>query len=231
VQTPTAAPRTAPPTTPPGSAPASSAAGESTGSAPAAAASTTTTAPPLRPSRRDAALLQVVEAYELAARDLYQTVLTPPATTGSSGPDDTTTAAVTGDYEAFFATLRENHEGYANVIAGLVGAPAVPRSPKVYDEFVERFASRDTTELAAAAYELESTLVATHPEVIARLDGIDGATTIASIVIVEARQASAAAAVAGNLDDLDAMLVNTATPLELPDLSATLSSAAGTTEG
>jgi anaerobic selenocysteine-containing dehydrogenase len=73
-----------------------------------------------------------------------------------------------GDYEGLFTTLRENHEEYANSIAGLLGQSAVPRSREVYDQFADRFTTTDVTELAAAAYDLESMLVATHPEVTGR---------------------------------------------------------------
>ena len=136
-----------------------------------------------------------------------------------------------GDYEGLFTTLRENHEEYANSIAGLVGESAVPRSREVYDKFADRFTTTDVTELAAAAYDLESMLVATHPEVIGELVGLDGADALAAAVIVEARQASALAAVAGKLDDLDVMLVNSAEPVSLAAATDLLAAATATTEG
>ena len=127
--------------------------------------------------------------------------------------------------------MRENHEEYANSIAGLVGESAVPRSREVYDKFADRFTTTDVTELAAAAYDLESMLVATHPEVIGELVGTDGADALAAAVIVEARQASALAAVAGKLDDLDVMLVNSAEPVSLAAATDLLAAATATTEG
>ena len=87
------------------------------------------------------------------------------------------------------------------------------------------------TTVAAAAYDLESMLVATHPEVIGELVGTDGADALAAAVIVEARQASALAAVAGKLDDLDVMLVNSAEPVSLAAATDLLAAATATTEG
>jgi hypothetical protein len=220
VDHPSASPRSTPPT----SSPASTGAG----SEPAASSTTTTTAPPLNPTRADKVLLQLAESVELAARDLYQSVLPEPTTdTSSSVP----AGSPLGDYEDLFMTLRENHEEYANSIAGLVGEAAVPRSREVYDQFADRFTTSDVTELAAAAYDLESLLVATHPEVIGELVGTDGAAALAAAVIVEARQASALAAVAGKLDDLDVMLVNSAEPVSLAGASDRLAGATATTEG
>jgi Ferritin-like domain len=220
VDHPSASPRSTPPTTSPAS--------TNAGSEPAAGSTTTTTAPPLNPSRADKVLLQLAESVELAARDLYQSVLPEPdVDTTSSVP----AGSPLGDYEGLFTTLRENHEEYANSIAGLVGQSAVPRSREVYDQFADRFTTTDVTELAAAAYDLESMLVATHPEVIGMLVGLDGAEALAAAVIVEARQASALAAVAGKLDDLDIMLVNSAEPVSLAANTELLGAATATTEG
>ena len=218
---PSASPRSTPPATSPASTDA--------GSEPAAGSTTTTTAPPLNPSRADKVLLQLAESVELAARDLYQSVLPSPTADTSSSSEPA--GSPLGDYEGLFSTLRENHEEYANSIAGLVGESAVPRSREVYDKFADRFTTTDVTELAAAAYDLESMLVATHPEVIGELVGTDGADALAAAVIVEARQASALAAVAGKLDDLDVMLVNSAEPVSLAAATDLLAAATATTEG
>ena len=220
---PSASPRSTPPATSPAS--------TNAGSEPAAGSTTTTTAPPLNPSRADKVLLQLAESVELAARDLYQSVLPSPTADTSSSSSSEPAGSALGDYEGLFTTLRENHEEYANSIAGLVGESAVPRSREVYDKFADRFTTTDVTELAAAAYDLESMLVATHPEVIGELVGTDGADALAAAVIVEARQASALAAVAGKLDDLDVMLVNSAEPVSLAAATDLLAAATATTEG
>ena len=218
---PSASPRSTPPATSPAS--------TNAGSEPAAGSTTTTSAPPLNPSPADKVLLQLAESVELAARDLYQSVL--PSPTADTSASSEPAGSPLGDYEGLFTTLRENHEEYANSIAGLVGESAVPRSREVYDKFADRFTTTDVTELAAAAYDLESMLVATHPEVIGELVGTDGADALAAAVIVEARQASALAAVAGKLDDLDVMLVNSAEPVSLAAATDLLAAATATTEG
>ena len=61
-----------------------------------------------------------------------------------------------------------------------------------------------------AAYDLESTLVATHTELLGELEGVDGAKTIASILMMEARHCTVLADLAGRGDDLDALFENTA---------------------
>ena len=63
------------------------------------------------------------------------------------------------------------------------------------------------------AYDLESTAVATHTELLGQLEGIDGAETVASILIVEARMRTVLADLAGHGDDLDALFVDDAEPL------------------
>ena len=172
---------------------------------------------PIQPTEADVPLLSSSQELEFTIRDLYD------AAVDAGLIDDESTPV--------FVTMRENHEEYANSIAGLVGESAVPRSREVYDKFADRFTTTDITELAAAAYDLESMLVATHPEVIGELVGTDGADALAAAVIVEARQASALAAVAGKLDDLDVMLVNSAEPVSLTAATDLLAAATATTEG
>ena len=59
-----------------------------------------------------------------------------------------------------------------------------------------------------AAYDLESTAVATHTEILGELQGTDGAGLIASILIVEAAHGTVLADMMGSTD-LDVLLVNT----------------------
>ena len=58
-----------------------------------------------------------------------------------------------------------------------------------------------------AAYSLESTAVATHLDVLGQLQGTDGASLIASILIVEARHGTVLGYLNG-ATDLDALLVD-----------------------
>jgi hypothetical protein len=59
-----------------------------------------------------------------------------------------------------------------------------------------------------AAYAFESTAVATHTDVLGKLQGTDGASLIASIIIVEARHGTVLAYLNGSTD-LDQLLVDT----------------------
>jgi hypothetical protein len=166
------------------------------GSAPEEPAATTTTQPPQRPTDADVELLQFAESFELAARDLYQAAID------------------AGAEEESLTAIRDNHQAYASIIKGMLGtAGALSRSDAVYDQFEAEFATSDVPALAAAAYDLESTAVATHTELIRELEGIDGAHMIASILVVEARQAVVMADVAGLGGDFDALFEDDAQPL------------------
>jgi hypothetical protein len=191
----TAAPRTAPPTSPPS-------ASEPVGSPPASDAATTTTAP-RRPTADDTALLAFAQSFELTARDLYQAAL-------DGGLAESELAPV-------FTTLRDNHEEYANRLSAILGVDAPQqRDDALFDELVGGFEGGDVAGVAAAALDLESTAVATHTDLLGRLQGIDGVAALASFVVVEARHGTVLVDVAGNGDDLDAMLTSEAQPLEAP---------------
>ena len=58
-----------------------------------------------------------------------------------------------------------------------------------------------------AAYTLESTAVATHTDILGKLQGTDGAALIASILIVEAAHGTVLADMNGSTD-LDELLVD-----------------------
>jgi hypothetical protein len=76
-----------------------------------------------------------------------------------------------------------------------------------------QFDGGDADALAAAAYDAESQAVATHLDIVGRLAGVDGATTLSSYLIVESQHCTVLADMAGNGDDLDALLTNTATSI------------------
>ena len=198
---PTAAPRSVPPSTEPdASAPADTStdtsADTSSGSEPAAA---TTTLPPSRPTAEDVSLLAFAQSFELTARDLYQSAID-----GGSA----------GSFADVFATLAENHEEYGNVIAGIIGVDAPQRrDDAIYDQFFAGFNARLPEAVAQAGYELESTAVATHTDLIGQLAGLDGATTLAALLVVESRHCTVLAHLAGQGDDMAALLENTASPL------------------
>jgi Ferritin-like domain len=155
------------------------------------------TTPPGPPTSADLTVLAGLQGLELAARDLYQTAI-------DAGADDGA---------GVLATLRANHAGYANAISGLIGAAAPQaRNDLVYDQFSADFETDDVASVAAAGYALESGAVATNLDALGVLDGTNGATVVASILIVESRHAAVLADLGGQSDDLDVVLVNTATP-------------------
>jgi hypothetical protein len=113
-----------------------------------------------------------------------------------------------------FVAIGDNHQGYADVIAGTIGSSAPGlRDETLHEELVGAFEGGDVQSAASAAYDLESRLVATQTALLARLTGIDGAKVIASIVAVEARQCTVLADLAGGGDDFDALFENEAEPL------------------
>jgi Ferritin-like domain len=158
------------------------------------------TTPPGPPTSADLTVLAGLQGLELAARDLYQTAI-------DAGADDGA---------GVLATLRANHSGYANAISGLIGAAAPQtRNDLVFDQFSADFETDDVASVAAAGYALESGAVATNLDALGVLEGTDGATVVASILIVESRHAAVLADLGEQSDDLDAVLVNTATPFPL----------------
>jgi hypothetical protein len=164
-----------------------------------AAPATTTTLPPKRPTPSDIVLLNFAQGVELAARDLYQTSID------------------AGAKDGLVTLLVANHRGYADVIRGILGTHSVGLSDNdLFDAQSSKFAVADLPALAPPAYDLESTLVATHTELLSKLEGTDGARIIASILIVEARQAAVLADVAGKSADFDALFDEPATALTLP---------------
>jgi len=154
----------------------------------------TTTAPPKRPTDDDIALLGFAQQLELTARDLYDVAL---AVEGWSQAQAT-----------LVVTIREAHEQFANAISGALGreAPGEP-SPELLDQLRADFGGTPADALQAM-YDLESAAVATHSDLLAKLQAIDGAALVASIQIAEARHGTALADIAGNTD-LASLLVDT----------------------
>lgn len=155
-----------------------------------------TTAPPLTPTEDDIPRLQFAHALERAARELYQAAF-------DAGLEDET-----------LASLRDNHQAYAEVLHGLLGTEGGQRADEsVVLRFRSRFASGDVSRVVEAAYDLESAAVATHTALIGELQGLDGAHLLASIAVVEARHVVVLADMAGRGGDVDAMFRNEAEPL------------------
>jgi hypothetical protein len=164
-------------------------------------AATTTTLPPQAPQPGDVPLLNFAEAIELTARDLYQEAV-------SAGIKDD---VLTG--------LLNNHRGFGDIIRGRLGTRSDGvRDEDLYRQYTDQFKATDMKTLSSPAYELESTLVATHTAILGRLQGTDGARLIASIQIVEGRQAAVLADIGGHGNDFDVLFDDTAQPLPLPGI-------------
>jgi hypothetical protein len=154
----------------------------------------TTTAPPGRPTTADAPRLTFAHGVELAARDLYR---------------DAVDAGVEDD---IVPVLQSQHQAFADILLAILGTRAVNQPDNdFYQEFAAAFAVADMSTLVTGAYELESTLVATHTALLGELEGIDGARTIASIITPEAQACTVLADIAGNSDDFVALFDNDAT--------------------
>ena len=170
---------------------------ETTGSSePSGSSAPTTTSAPRQPTSSDLVLLQFAMSMEMTARDLYQASI-------DAGADD-----------PLVSVLRNNHRAYVDIIRAVLGTHALDRrNEQLYDEHAGAFEETDITALAEAAYDFESTAVATNTELLRSLQNIDAAKRIASILIVEARHCTVLADAAGLGDDLDALFVNDAEPL------------------
>jgi len=155
-------------------------------------ATTTTTAPPKQPTDDDVSLLGFSQSVEVAARNLYDVEL------GTDDFDDNTRAVL--------ATIRESHDAYAASLSAILGRHAPQTVNPVFDTLQSDF-DGDKKSVLDAAYALESTAVATHTDVLGKLQATDGASLIASILIVEARHGTVLAYMNGSTD-LDELLVD-----------------------
>ena len=157
-------------------------------------ATTTTSAPPKQPTGDDVSLLGFSQSVELAARNLYDVAL------GTDDFDD--------NERAVLATIRESHDAYAASLSAILGRQAPQTVDAVFDTLQSSFGG-DKHSVLDAAYALESTAVATHTDVLGKLQATDGASLIASILIVEARHGTVLAYMNGSTD-LDELLVDKA---------------------
>lgn len=139
----------------------------------------------------DLALAGFAIKLELAARDLYDAAI-------AAGADG-----------AVWTTMREQHEAYAQLLAGITGLSANERDGATFDTLEPEFANSDPSEAAIA---LENTAAATHVDLLGRVEDHGIATAMASFVSMESRHATVLAGLSGQ-DDLDTLFLNTATPL------------------
>lgn len=155
---------------------------------------------PSTSAAEDREIMKAAMALELAVRDLYDLA-------AAAGADPTVTGA-----------MREQHEAYAQALAGASGGSASVRNDTVFARFRSGFNSASTASMARAALGLENAAVATHTELLGVLSEAASARLIASIISVEARHCAVLADLAGLGSDLDALLTNTAEPIAFEDL-------------
>lgn len=168
-------------------------------------ATTTTIAAPRQPTDADVELLAFILTAEMAAAEMYG--------------DAARVEGLEGQAPTLFGVFEEHHRAYGNNIAGRLGKDAVNvANQAVLDEFGAGVSSGD----ANRARELELALVATHLDALGKLEGVDAAELLASIVVVEGQHVAALAALQG-LDpdaDFDAFVNETTDPLTSDDYPA-----------
>ena len=161
----------------------------------------TTAAPPRRPTDADIGVLGATQLIELTARALYDAAI------AAGEWSDTEATAIT--------TIREAHEAAAQALAGLLGGDAPGEmSQSLYDSLVNSFEGSIDDRLAAA-YSLESSLVAGHSAALGQLQGIDGAALIAAIQSAEARHGTVLADLAGQTVVSTLLVLDEAAPLDV----------------
>jgi Ferritin-like domain len=149
------------------------------------------------PTESDRVVLAKVIGLELAASELYRL-----AAAGAS--DDLAAAA---------GVMAENHQAYAQAIAGKTGLSAQEIDASVFSAFESRFGGSQS-EFLAAAHELEQTAVSTHTAVISDYESAEAIALTASILVIEARHATVLADVLG-VEDLDVLFGNDQPALSL----------------
>ena len=108
---------------------------------------------------------------------------------------------------AVIATFLDAHKAYAGSLSGFLGRAAPQGTNPVFDEIQNTFTG-DVPSVLEAAYGLESVAVATHTEILGKLQGLDGSALLASILITEAAHGTVLASLNGS-SDLDTLLVRT----------------------
>ena len=172
----------------------------STGRASASASSTT--APPKRPTADDVSLLGAAQQLELAAVTLYEKAI----------------GVVNGwsaEQAAVMTTFRDSHLAFAHSLSALLGKPAPGSASAAVVAAFDAAFSGSATEVCASAARFESSAVATHGEVLAGLQGVNGAALVASIQIAEARHCTVLADLAGLTDDASLLVDEEAEPISV----------------
>jgi superoxide dismutase len=112
---------------------------------------------------------------ELSVHDLYITAI-------NSG-------MLSADERSMMEMFSEHHKSYAQSLNGLLGKAATnTRNEALYSTYAGQLTSAQA--MNRVLQSVENTMVATHTDILSSLQGMDGATLVASIITVEARHAA-----------------------------------------
>jgi superoxide dismutase len=127
------------------------------------------------PTSADKQLLDFALSAELSVHDLYVTAI-------NSG-------MLSADERSMMEMFSEHHKSYAQSLNGLLGKAATnTRNEVLYSTYAGQLTSAQA--MNRVLQSVENTMVATHTDILSSLQGMDGATLVASIITVEARHAA-----------------------------------------
>jgi superoxide dismutase len=127
------------------------------------------------PTSADKQLLDFALSAELSVHDLYVTAI-------NSG-------MLSADERSMMEMFSEHHKSYAQSLNGLLGKAATnTRNEALYSTYAGQLTSAQA--MNRVLQSIENTMVATHTDILSSLQGMDGATLVASIITVEARHAA-----------------------------------------
>jgi superoxide dismutase len=127
------------------------------------------------PTSADKQLLDFALSAELSVHDLYITAI-------NSG-------MLSADERSMMEMFSEHHKSYAQSLNGLLGKAATnTRNEALYSTYAGQLTSAQA--MNRVLQSVENTMVATHTDILSSLQGMDGATLVASIITVEARHAA-----------------------------------------
>ena len=155
------------------------------------------------PTSADKQLLDFALSAELSVHDLYITAI-------NSG-------VLSADEKSMMEMFSEHHKSYAQSLNGLLGKAATnTRNEALYSTYAGQLTSAQA--MNRVLQSIENTMVATHTDILSSLQGMDGATLVASIITVEARHA----AVFGTLPTANlSSALNSAAPSLAPNAAPT----------
>ena len=135
------------------------------------------TAPPLQPTAQDKETLNIALGVELAIRDLYADIVAAGNLSDEESP--------------VILLIHSHHVAYAQSLGGLLGRAAInKRNNATYAEFSGNLTGTFTS-IASQLVAIENGAVTRHIDSLNQLEGLNGATLIASIISIESRHAAA----------------------------------------